>query len=419
MAYRSFSFPPSTLLYPTAKTVLQYLGSYATHFNIKKHIRLQTTVQTIDRDSSGSKWHVVTKTVSQDSQEIAEKAEFDLIIVANGHYRIPYYPSTPGLAAWRDAGKVMHAAWYRHAEHKGDTVLVVGRGPSGVDVADEMRAVSRTIIHSYPGATHADLEGGSLKTRGRITEFIDPEEGVVRFENGTTETGIHFCIVATGYEHWQPFLPETLLRHSLAPPIPPIPDKLYNSKFNIFPLAKQLFPLVTFLPPSSLAFIGLPYRVVPFPLAEVQMRAVLAVLQNPERLEPAREAVDIVSRYELLRAHVGDNELAIARLWHKLEDEEQFDYADELHQFVGGEYAGEKWKMPQWIRASYNHKITLRGEWKDLVARGEAEQWVKGIGEAGGEAGEAQWVDLMRRLVERAKQRHTEDPRETATMNRL
>lgn len=415
MAYRSHSFPPSTLLYPTAKTVLEYLDSYAAHFDIKQHIRLRTEVQSMNWDSNTSKWQVKTRAVNSDNQEVVETADFDLVIVANGHYRVPYYPPTPGLEAWKEGGKVMHAAWYRHAEHKGDTVLVVGRGPSGMDVADEMREVSCTIVHSYPGAEHADNDGGTLKTRGRITEFLDPKDGIVRFEDGTTEKGIDFCILATGYEHSLPFIPARLLRSSLPPPIPPIPSNLYNSKFNIFPLAKQIFPLVTSVPPSSLAFIGLPYRVVPFPLSESQTRAVLAVLENPERLNPAQEAVDIVSRYEELRAQVGDNELAIARLWHKLEDDEQFNYQDDLHQFIGGESGREKWKMPGWIRDSYRHKFTLRAEWKDLVKRGEAEEWVRGVGEGG----EEDWVYLMRRLVERAEKRQAEVSVETAKMNRL
>lgn len=417
MAYPSFPFPPSTLLYPPAATVLEYLRSYATHFDLLKHISLRTKVVSVDWDSSIAKWHVQTSTVGSNDQGATQTSDFDLVVVANGHYRVPYHPIIPGLPAWKAAGKVMHAAWYRHAEYKGDTVLVVGRGPSGIDVADEMHAVSRTVIQSFSGAKHLDLEGGSIKQRCRISEFLDPLAGVVRFEDGTTESGVDFCIFATGYEHSQPYLPKSLLQLSLPPPIPPLPETLFNSKFNIFPLAKHIFPLVASVPPSSLAFLTLPYKVVPFPLAEVQMRAVLAAFEDPSHLDTAGEAVDIVSRYEMLRSQVGNSELAIARLWHKLEDDAQFDYQEELFDFIGGECVGKK--VPEWLRKLYGHKITLRAEWKDLVRKGEAEDWVRGVGEARGEAGVAQWVDLMWKLVQRAEKRQSDATVESAKMNRL
>lgn len=414
MAFPSFPFPPSTLLYPPAKTVLRYLEDYASHFHVAKHVKVSTTVHSIDWDSGLAQWRV--RTQATNSGGPVEESLFDLLIIANGHYRVPLYPTTPGLEAWVKSGKATHAAWYRHAHNVGDTVMVVGRGPSGIDVADEMRTVCKTLIHSFPGAKHTDLENGALKLRGRIVEFLDASEGTIRFEDGTTETNIDHCILATGYEHSLPFLPSSLLELALPPPIPPLPEKLYNSKVHIFPLAKQMFPLVTSFPPSSLALLVLPYRIIPFPLAEAQTRAVLKAFAEPASLDPAAEAVDIVSRYQMLREIVGDDERAIARLWHHLEDE-QFEYRDDLHQFAGGAYAGPEWKVPEWVVEIWEQKITLRNEWKDLVKAGEAEDWVRGVGEAGGEEGELQWIEMMRRLVKRAEDRKVTT--ESAKMNRL
>ncbi|GJE85470.1 FAD/NAD(P)-binding domain-containing protein [Phanerochaete sordida] len=418
MAYPSYPFPPGTLLYPAALTVLQYFTDYATHFDLHKHVRVRTTVRNVDWDPSVSQWRVRTSPTGPSPDAPSEETLFDLVIVANGHYRVPLYPPTPGLKAWLEAGKAVHAAWYRHAEYHGDTVLVVGRGPSGIDVADEMCEVCKTLIHSFPEAPREDHNGGAVKFRGRIAEFLDPHEGRVRFEDGTEEAGVDYCILATGYEHSLPFLPPHLLERALPPPIPPIPEKLYNSKFHIFPLAKQIFPLVTSFPPSRLALLALPYRIIPFPFAEVQTRAVLKAFTDPDSLDPAREAVDIVSRYEELRAQFGDNEVAIARAWHKME-EEQFPYLDSLHQFVGGEYAGPQWKVPDWVLEIWYQKVTLRAEWKELVRIGEAEKWVEGVGKSGGEEGTKEWLELMRRVIKRAEQRKAEVSIDTAKMNRL
>lgn len=418
MAYPSYPFPPGTLLYPPALTVLQYLNDYATHFDIHKHIRVKTTVRNIDWDANIAQWRVLTTATNAAPDSLPEESLFDLVIIANGHYRVPLYPPTPGLKAWLDSGKAMHAAWYRHAEYHGDTVLVVGRGPSGIDVADEMREVCKTLVHSFPEAQSEDREGGAVKLRGRISEFLDPQEGRVRFEDGMEESGINYCVLATGYEHSLPFLPPHLLELAMPPPIPPIPKKLYNSKFHIFPLAKHIFPLVTSFPPSRLAILALPYRIIPFPFAEVQTRAVLKAFVDPAALDPSREAVDIVSRYEELRSQVGNNELAIARLWHKMEIE-QFPYRDALHQFAGGEYAKPEWRVPDWVLEIWHHKVTLRAEWKELVKIGEAEKWVEGVGKSGGEAGTQEWLAVMRRIIQRAEQRKAEVSIDTAKMNRL
>ncbi len=419
MQYPSFPFPPSTHLYPPAATVLKYLQDYAAHFGLKKLVRFNTRVELIEWDSSIAKWHVRTKTTGADGSSTVDSSDFDTIIVANGHYKVPYYPDIPGLSAWRDAGKVEHAVWYRHAEHKGDIVLVVGRGPSGVDIADEMAEVSKVVIASQPGTSRSDSPDGRSRLRDRVVEFLDPKEGIVRYADGTTDSGVNFVYLATGYEHSQPYIPSSILEKAIPPPLPPIPDKLYNSKFHIFPLAKQVFPLVSSVPPSSLAFIALPYRVVPFPLAEVQTRVVVKVLEDPTILDPAREAVDIVSRYEQLRAQVGDNDQLIARVWHKLDEQEQFDYTDELLEFIGERFSDWDEKVPQWLRKIYPHKAAIRAAWKDVVQRGEADAWVKGAGEARGEAGLKQWVDIIWKLLERTEKRQTEVSKEVATTTRL
>ncbi len=135
------------------------------------------------------------------------------------------------------------------------------------------------------------------------------------------------------------------------------------------------------------------------------MRAVLKAFAVPESIDPANEAVDIVSRYEELRKQVGDDERVIARAWHKLEGEEQFQYQDELHKYVGGEYAGPEWKVPDWYREVWEYKFKLRDEWKELVRIGEAERWVQGVGEAGGAEGTKEWLELMRRVIRRAEDR--------------
>jgi len=395
MCYESFPFPPSTPLFPPAATVEKYLSDYTSHFKLEPHLRLNTAVLAVDWDPTISRWKV---RVSGD-----EEHRFDLLIVANGHYRLPRYPSTPGLDAWRAKGKATHSAWYRRPEHMGNTILVVGGGPSGTDISTEMRGVADVVVHSVSNGVPEDVDGGKLKRRGRLAEFLDADEGRVLFEDGTVETGIDHCILATGYQHHLPFIPPTLLRLDVPPPAPPLPPMLYNSTYHLFPLTRHLFPLSLSFPPTRLAFLGLLKGVSPLPLMEVQVLAALKAFAQPEILDPTQEAVGVISRYEELRHKVGDSDLHIAAKWHVFAPQEQFDYRDDLHAF-----AGEAAQVPKWVREMYDKRDVLRAEWRDLERIGEAEKWVRGVGEGGVE----DWIELMRKLLKRADERKVEIPDE-------
>lgn len=389
MAFPGFPFPPSTPVFPRAALVQNYLESYAAHYNLLPHIRLKTAVHAVQRDAS--KWKVQISS--------GEILDFDLVIVGNGHHRIPRYPDTPGLSKWFAAGKASHAAWYRRPHDLGDTVMVVGGGPSGRDIADEMRTVAGVVIHSIPGAAPEDT--GNLKRRGRVAQFGDI--GRVVFEDGSSESGIDYCILATGYEISFPFFSSSTIQNEPPPPTPPLPRELYNSTYHVFPLAKHIFPLQVKFPPSSLAFIGLLVKVVPFPLFEAQACAVMRAFARPETLDLTKEAIDIITRYEQLRGEFGDDSQLIAKAWHRFRGPEQFGYRDQMYEFAspeGDTPERERIIVPEWQKEMYHQKNVLRRVWVELVKSGEADDWVKGVGENGPD----EWVDLLKKMLRRAEE---------------
>lgn len=352
MAYSDFSFPASTPIFPDANRVLQYLNDYALHFNLSHHIRFNSTVTSVKRDPSNSHWNVTINN--------SESLSFHLVIICNGHYHIPRYHDVPGIAQWIRARKATHAAYYRRPDHFGNVVLVIGGGPSGLDISSEMRTSAHTVIHSATYATHEDI--GNLKRRGRVSYFHENTHQVT-FEDGTTESGIDHCILATGYELSYPFLPADVFLPTLPPTSPPLPSNIHANTYSVFPLAKHLFPLQsphsistsTGFPPWSIAFMGLLIRIIPFPLFESQARAVLHAFAHPEALEPTREAVDIMTRHETLRLRLGsDDPLVIAKAWHRFESLEQFEYRDALSDFVNassGEGKVQEWEIEMYADA--------------------------------------------------------------------
>jgi hypothetical protein len=389
MAYTSFSFPASTPLFPHASVVLQYLNDYADHFHLNPHIRPNSTVKSVERDLSNSHWNV---TISSTASHASETLPFDLILVCNGHYRVPRYPNIPGLAQWLRTGKATHSAYYRRPHHTNQTVLVIGNGPSGNDISSEVRSSARTVIHSATGAAHEDT--GNLKRRGRVSHFFDAG---VMFEDGTTELGIDHCILATGYELSFPFLSNDIIAPTFPPPVPPLPRTLHNTTYSVFPLAKHLFPFRNL---STIAFPGLLVQVAPFPIFELQTLAIMHAFAHPESLDTTQEAVDIMTRHEELRVRLGSDDLfAIMKEWHRFEPLEQFEYRKALCEFVFGSQGEKRWDVKEWEKEMYLNKDVLRKAWVELEKQGEAVAWVGGVGEEEGEKGRMEWVGVMKRML--------------------
>ena len=389
------------------------------------HVQLNTSV--VSAVWSGGKWDItVRKTDLSDAPEVA--SQFDKLVIANGHYRVPFFPPLTGLDSWRAADRVTHSSWYRHPVRVGDKVLVVGGGYSGIDIAEEMSTVCKTLVHAAPhsvAASHDNIIVYGSQVIGLSELKAGGESGSKRiayFEDGSTESDIDHIFLATGYSLSFPFLeaPQLLVTppseriHPLTPS-DPLPDHLHSSGQHIFALAKFLFPISKDFPPESVAFVGLPVKVAPLPLFEAQARAIVKVFSDPAALDIPAEIQAIHERLSSIRSNPdlappepdASQDSIIAHYWHIFKGGEQFIYRDALHAFSG--LTGDEWKVPEWVIESYENMADMRKIWKEIIERGEVEKWCKGVGEKGGEEGKEEWVAVMRRLLEIVKERKMAD----------
>jgi len=378
MAYTSFWFEPSTPLFPVKEVVLDYIRRYADHFNLRKHVRLNTRVQEalwID-----GLWRITL----QDG--IIER--FDKVIVANGHYGVPRHPNVPGVESWFNSGRATHSVYFRNEEpYKDQIVLVIGNGPSGRDICAEVSTVARTVYHSVTDGIPKNT--GNIRHRGRVTKF--QEDGTVFFDDGGPPSDIiDHAILATGYVMSFPFLPQ--MKQGKVSQIPPLPNHLINTSYSVFPLARHVFPLQDNFPPTSLAFVGLLVRVVPLPLFEAQARYIAKVFQTENFLDRSEEARLIIQRYRQLEEQFGGNPLFITKYWHVVPDSVQFKYRKELQDLAE---APAECYPEDWVSEIYSKKDELRQKWRRLEKEGRAEVFVKGVGEGG----RHEWVDMMRRML--------------------
>lgn len=417
MCFLSFIFPPSTLLFPPASTVQQYLESYATHFSLHQYVRLNTHVTTAFWDSSADVWHV--------KLENGQDYDYDFLVVANGHYREPKYPDTRGLDAWLKKGKAKHSVYYRNPDAVSGSkkIMVVGGGPSAIDLCYDMRTSCpglELVVHSIAsgldsGRSNYPPDASDYKKKGKVKEYGDPEKGEVVFEDGTVEKDVDFVFVATGYAITFPFLHDQLpekdsASSSSSNPISKIP--LTNSTRHVFPLAKHLFPLNASFPPHVIAFPGLPHRIAPFPIFEDQALAIVRVIaEGASAISIPDESALLTARLKRI-AESEPNEVdedgeeipdpfseSMSRLWFRFGQHEPFAYRKELHEFADpskGPWEPHAWEIELWDR-----RDAIRAEWKELVKEGKAEAWVKGVGEKGGEEGIMEWVEVCRKLMKR------------------
>lgn len=273
MAYTDLEFPKDELIFPSRAVVQEYIVTYAK--DIRHLVRFSTVVTNIALKVVGGRdtWDVK---VEPSTGGQAATQNFDAVVVASGHYTTIFIPPVSGIYEFHKAhpGVITHAKYYRYPDvYAGKKVVVVGNGPSGVDIGAQISRVCRQpLLLSIRSATPPDsLAHIGAEEVSQIVEFLVPEKGV-RFQDGRIETDIDAIIFCTGYLYSFPFL------ESLEPPL------VVTGK-RVCGLYKHLFHIRH----PTLVFPGLPIRVVPFGVSEGQAAVFARVWANALQLPSAEE----------------------------------------------------------------------------------------------------------------------------------
>lgn len=112
-------------IYPRGTDFYRYVTDY-----VQKHsfnIELGVDVKRVAPE--GDQWRVETSRGS-----IRTSATYPYVIIASGRFGNPYLPPIPGVESF--SGRYLHASQFTNPQDfAGQRVLVVGNGPSGVDIA--------------------------------------------------------------------------------------------------------------------------------------------------------------------------------------------------------------------------------------------------------------------------------------------
>lgn len=147
MGYPDFPIPEQDKSYIPAADMLAFLDLYATRFAVKPCIRFQHYVIRV-RPLGESAWELIVRDLPNDR---VDTHRFDALLVCNGHYNQPAWPNYAGRSEF--VGQQIHSHDYRCADpFGGETVLVIGAGPSGMDLTNEISKVAQrvTLSHHHP-----------------------------------------------------------------------------------------------------------------------------------------------------------------------------------------------------------------------------------------------------------------------------
>ncbi|KAK2993843.1 hypothetical protein RJ640_012804 [Escallonia rubra] len=354
MGFRDFPFVETGRVhrdprrFPGHEEVLGYLDDFVTEFGIGELVRFDTDVRHVGL-VEGGKWEVASK---KGGGDLVDEV-YDAVVVCNGHYTEPRIADIPGIDVW--PGKQLHSHNYRVPEpFKDQVVVLIGSSASGVDISKDIAGVAREVhiaarsnmdgFYGIPGYKNVWLHSMIVSAH---------EDGNIVFQDGNAVCA-DIILHCTGYKYHFPFLDTN--------------GNVTVDDNRVGPLYKHIFP------PSLapwLSFVGLPWKVVPFPLLEFQSKWIAGILSGRISLPSQEEMMrDVNAFYSSLEASGVPK-----RYTHNMADY-QFTYNDWLANELGCS-PSEEWRKQMYSATSKNRAArpeTYRDEWEDTHLVSEAHE---------------------------------------------
>ena len=114
--FSDYPFPDETPDYPHHTQMAAYVNSYVDHFDLRRHIRFNTTVTRLSRDEAGEGWTLEVEERRGVGSPVKRSLRARFVAIATGHHTVPSYPTFPGLED-RFQGKAEHSVHYNDAEY--------------------------------------------------------------------------------------------------------------------------------------------------------------------------------------------------------------------------------------------------------------------------------------------------------------
>jgi len=219
------SFPPREVL-------RDYIIGRAESSDVKKYVKFNTTVEYVEANGDG--FNLMARDKKNNK---FENTYFDKVIVANGHFSVPFVPEYKGMDTF--PGRIMHSHDFRDAEEfRGKNVIILGSSYSAEDVSLQCyKYGAKTVTIGYRN----NPMGFNWPDRMKEVHYLDRIDGnKAIFKDGTIQE-MDVLILCSGYLHHFPFLEESLKLRTHNRLYPPNLYKgvVWEKNLNLFYLGMQ------------------------------------------------------------------------------------------------------------------------------------------------------------------------------------
>ncbi|KAJ5614478.1 hypothetical protein N7528_008132 [Penicillium herquei] len=208
--------------------IRQYIEDLITKKGYTDLVEYNTTVERAVKDAKTQKWVLTIRRREIQNGKPSDYwwvETFDALVVASGHYAVPYIPAIPGLKefAARYPLSVEHTKHYRGPEtYRGKKVITVGASVSAADTAVSLIDSAQTPILAVVRGRYNVFFGDEAFKHPKIQRrapisHITSDDRTMHFEDGTSVSGVDHIIFGTGFTWTLPFLPDVPTRNNRVP----------------------------------------------------------------------------------------------------------------------------------------------------------------------------------------------------------
>ncbi|KAK4159568.1 hypothetical protein QBC43DRAFT_272113 [Cladorrhinum sp. PSN259] len=330
-------------------TVMQrYIKSLIQRNGYEDFVSYNTAVERVEK--VGDEWKVTLRKEGK-QKDYWWVEYFDAVVVASGHYWVPYIPAIEGLEEFEKGrpGSVIHSKHFRGREHfKGKRVVVVGASVSAADIAYDL-AHSKTAqlpVHTITIGHAANGYFGDAAFRHPSIhqhpsiKSVCPKTRTVHLADGTSIPSVDSIIFGTGYSWTLPFLPQVEIRNNRVP---------------------ELYQHVVYQRDPTLVFVGAVGAGLTFKIFEWQAVLAARVLAGRADLPSEQE----MREWEENRIKLKGDGVKFTMVYPDFED-----YFEEVRRIAGEPVDGKGRTLPkfrrEWFRSFMDGHELRKDMWRRL-----------------------------------------------------
>ncbi|PWY92644.1 FAD/NAD(P)-binding domain-containing protein [Aspergillus heteromorphus CBS 117.55] len=208
--------------------IRQYIEDLLNRNGYQDLVEYNTTVERAVKNPQTGKWELTLRRAGgPGGQDYWWSETFDALVVASGHYSVPYVPAIPGLKEFIEKypENVLHTKQYRGPDrYRGKKVVTVGASVSAADTTVSLVGAAQSPIYAVVRGRYNPYFGDwafrhpQIDRRPPISR-ISSEDGqrTVHFEDGTSVSDVDYIIFGTGFTWALPYLPGIPTRNNRVP----------------------------------------------------------------------------------------------------------------------------------------------------------------------------------------------------------